>query len=269
MRKYKLSLLLLLTLGAVFIVPTPSSAAFDAPEIEPVVFGLANLSSFRDPLLNGTVKEEEWYVKTAVCRLFGMPELQPYNLRLEGAGLGGRWRFLSNGISLESYREISAGFGYGRNINSSLRADIDIYLLNLAIDDYGSTWSYQLNGRLHWIVQSGVELGFAWRNITQTTIGRGGYRLPSSAAIGGGYEITDDFRLFLELEKETIHTFTPRAGAAWRILEPVTILFGFQSNPDIISTGLSFSVSHYRAAASYQYHPDLGFSQCYGITVIF
>lgn len=269
MCKHKLLHLALFTPLAVCIVPAELPAAFDTPEPHPVSFSLANHLSFRDFLIPNYRFDEGWYLSAGGARLYGMPEIQPYGIQLSAPGWKGRWRLTSSGLNVSSYAELCAGLGYERKITKTISAELELQLLNVSIEGYGSTWSYNFNARAWWEVQSGVEMAFTWLNTTNAKFGEGHYPLPRKYALAGKLCPIEDVQLLLELERDTRYPPTPRFGLSWKVYPSLTLLFGFQSDPALLSTGLSFLVKSYRATAAYQYHPDLGFSQCYGIVVTF
>lgn len=269
MRKHKVIRVLLLNLLIALWVPGPARSAFDAPEPSPVAFALANLTCFPDFLILEDDGTSEWFVATGGARLFGMPELQPFSIRTGGPVLGGVWRLFGSGFKSGSYGEYAAGAGYRRTIGKGISLLLETQLLQVSIKNYGSVWSYQVNAGVAFQVQYGVRLALTGYNLTQAKFGAGKYALPRRIAAGGRLGPIENVYLFLELDKDTRYPPTVRLGIGYNVMKPVMLLFGFQSNPEILSAGVSLQVKSYRATAAYQYHPDLGFSQCYGLIVTF
>lgn len=268
MRKHKVICVLLLNLLAILWVPGIALSAFDTPESLPVNFALANLTCFPDFLIEEDGRPV-WFVETGGARLFEMPEIQPFCIRLGGPAFGGVWRLIGSGLQSGTYGEYSAGVSYGHRLSKGLSAQLETHLLQVSIDNYGRTFSYQINARFDWRVQSGVRLAMVGYNLTNATFGGGGFVLPSRFAAGGRLGPIENVHLFLELEKDSRYVLASRLGIGYQVLEPAMLLFGFQSNPEILSAGISFRIKSYHATAAYQYHPDLGFSQCYGIVITF
>ncbi len=268
-RKRKLLRVLWFNLFFACIVPSPLSAAFDAPDPYPIAFSLANLVTFPDYLVPDTENSGGWHFSTGLARLFAMPEIQPFAVRTGGPGLGGRWRLSGKGLASGAYTEAHSGLAFKRRVARTLQVELEVCLLQLAIEDYGSAWSGLVNARAWWQLQPGVELAAAWLNVNNAHLGSGNYPLPRRFALGGFFQLIPRTDLFLELEKDTRYSLQSRFGIGYQLLSPLILLFGFQSDPDILSTGLSCLIGSIRATAAFQYHPDLGISQCYGLVLGF
>jgi hypothetical protein len=269
MRKQKFRHLLLFNLLTILWVPTIAPAAFDAPPPKPVAFALANLACFPDYLVASNVLRHPVFIEVGGARLYGMPEIQPFNVRAGAPLWGGFGRLSGSGMASGAYGEYAVGVGYGRILGGSVATQMDIHLLQVSIDDYGSAHSYQIDARIAWRVQPSVQMALAWYNLSHAHIGSGSYPLPQRFALGGRLGPVEDLDLFIEVEKDTRYPPAVRIALGYHASSALQLLFGFQSNPDILATGLSFRISSYRASAAYQYHPDLGFSQCYGLTITF
>jgi len=268
MRKRKILHVLLLAL-LILKLPTKALAAFDAPAPDPLSFALANLISFPDYLILTDHEPGRWYLASGGARLFGMPEIQPFGIRFSGPGLDGRWQLMGDGLQSGTYSEMRSGLGYERLLSNSLRAGLEVYLLQVSIKGYGGAWSNQINARINWRPQPRLELAFSWINLTDARLGVDRYPLPRRIAIGGMFSPISRAQLFLELEQDARYALSPRFGIGFQLLDEITLLLGMQSDPDIVSAGLSSLIGPIRASAAYQYHPDLGLSQCYGIIIVF
>ncbi|MFH1861531.1 MAG: hypothetical protein ABH878_01860 [bacterium] len=265
MGKSRILSLLLFNSLLLLWVPQRGQSAFDAPEAFPVSFALANLSSFPDYLLG----ENQWCVSTGGARLFSMPELQPFALYMRAPLLTGSLYFKGFGLNSGKYSEMISGIGYKYPLTQTVSAALEIHALQVAIEDYGTTWSGQANARLYWRILPNLEAAGVLVNFTGSTFGAGRYPLPRRMALGSKYIPMQNVQLFLEIEQETYHNMTARLGLGYTFLQSLTWMLGFQGDPDVLATGLSFAFSRLHATAGFQYHPDLGLSQCYGIAVAF
>lgn len=246
-----------------------AEAAFDAPPPEPLSFALANVISFPDFLITFDDDLARWRLSSGGSRLFGMPEIQPFQICLHGQVLNGRALLKGEGLRSGTYSETSAGAGYERSISKYLLAGTELSVLQVSIKGYGDAWSGQMNARMRWKPQQRLQLGFTWINVTGATIGADHYPLPRRIALGGLFTVMTNARLILELEQDSRHALSSRFGIALCPTNRITMLFGLQSDPDIVSAGLSCLIRSVRASAAFQYHPDLGLSQCYGISIAF
>ncbi len=267
--KCKLLRVILFTLSLGVLVPSASQSAFDAPNPNPINFGFANLLAFEDYIIVSQYERQKWSLSTGGARLYGMPEIQPFQLSLSGPGLKGRIRLSGYGMQFGAYSEFSTGFAYERNLYQSISVALEFSLLQLAIKDYGSALAGAFNARMRWQVQPQVELAGAVLNINRAHIGAGGYPLPQTYVVGSALRLVRRAQFYIELEKDTRYPLQSRFAMGYDVYGPMKVLFGFQSDPSIISTGLSFLVGEVRATAAFQYHPDLGISQCYGLLVSF
>lgn len=246
-----------------------AEAAFDAPPAEPLSFALANVVSFPDFLITFDDDLARWRLSTGGSRLFGMPEIQPFQICLRVPVLNGSVFLKGDGLRSGTYRETSAGAGYERSISNYLLTGAELSVLQVSIKEYGDAWSGQLNARMRWEPRQRLQLGFIWINVTGASIGADHYPLPRRIALGGMFTVMTSARLILELEQDSRHPLSTRFGIALCPTNRITLLLGLQSDPDIVSAGLSCLIQTIRASAAFQYHPDLGLSQCYGISVAF
>jgi hypothetical protein len=248
-------------------VPGFAQAAFEAPEPQPVSFALANLNSFPDYLTEST--SGRWCLHVAASRLYGMPEIQPFGFWAGGNALGGGLRLRGYGLNSGTYQETSQGLEYRRFVNSAIEVGLEAQTNQIAIEKYGSAWAGQVNGRLRWTVPNRFTVAFTWINATGSSIGTGNYPLPGRLVLGGRIDPQKNLALFLEVEKTSRYDLSTRIGAGFMLLRDITLLGGFQSDPNLAALGVSALIGKVRAIASYQYHSELGFSQCYGIGLIF
>jgi hypothetical protein len=247
-------------------VPEAVRAAFEAPEPQPISFALGNLISFPDYMLQPT--SGRWSIMASGARLYGLPDVQPFGFRASGRLLGGNLGLRCNGLKSGPYQETSAGLEYQHSVAGSFKLSLEAQVLQISITDYGSTWSGQFNSRILWTPPS-FSLAFTWINVTGSTFGRGGYPLPQTVVLGGNFQPFHRLTLFMELEKTDRLDLTSRLGAGIQIFKTITLLAGLGSDPNLVSFGFSALIDKIRATAAYQYHVDLGFSQCYGIGVTF
>ncbi len=260
---------LFFTLFACLSVPGKVYSMFDAPQPIPVRFALANLLILDENYNLSPDKRMSWHLTTGGARLFGLPEVQPFYAQCSGPGFNGRIKISGGGLSVGAYSEASAGAAYGRYISKSLFTEIEVAAHQVAIKEYGSAITMQVNGRTVWQVQPSIQLAFVGLNLNGARIGTGDYLLPRRFALGGSIKPLSQVLLFMELEKDTRYALLSRFGLIADVHNPVRLMFGFQTEPGIISSGVSCLIGSVRASIAFQYHPDLGISQCYGLAVSF
>ena len=251
------------------VVPGQLNAAFEAPEANPIAFALANLVSFPPEMILLSPESPKLRLSAGGARLYGTPEIQPFSFRAGLRSLGGWVNLRSTGLNSGAYREIAAALAYERALPASLAAQLELEVLNLAIDNYGDAWSQQIHARLQWTPNQTFALTVMAVNLTGASFGQGGYPLPRRIIVGGMASPYQMLSFFVEMDQDVRYDISPRFGALFSPLERITLLAALQGEPNIVSFGLSGLIGTVRATLAYQYHPDLGFSQCCGLAVAF
>ena len=267
----KRNLLQLLLLNSLLlpVVPVQLHAAFDASEPNPIAFALANLISFPPETILPPAKPANLRLSVGGARLYAMPEIQPFSVRAGLRSLGGWMNMRGSGLTSGAYREMAASLAYERALPEGLAAQLELEVLQVAIEDYGDAWSQQINARLTWVPNQTFALAVMGVNLTGSTFGKGGYPLPRRIIIGGQASPYQNLSFFVEMDQDVRYDISPRFGAVFSPLERITLLAALQGEPNVVSFGLSGLIGAIRATMAYQYHPDLGFSQCYGLAVAF
>ncbi|MCX6640070.1 MAG: hypothetical protein NTW14_06255 [bacterium] len=268
-RNRKILLLFLFNSLIYQLVPSITQAAFDTPPLNPISFGLGNLETFPDFLISDRAAGKRYYLAVSGSRLFAMPELQPFALRVGARGFGAEWSFASQSLSFGPYSETSVMAGYQRKITDQLSTGLEAGFLEVAIKDYGDAWTHQVNLRAGWQVSSNIELSVFWHNVSDARLGEGHYALPRSLSIGGKLNPVKNVNLFMEVQKDFRYSVSTRLGACIEILKYLDVTCGFQSEPNVLAIGFSGLIGPTRAMAAFQYHSELGISQCYGLSVSF
>ncbi len=247
----------------------PSKAVLDFPDPFPVSFALANLASYPQYLLFTRSSTQDWTLLTGGSRLFQMPDVQPFGVILSGRLLRGRGTWYAAGIHSGAYSEFSSAVAYGRTFLNALYLEIGVALLQVSIENYGSARAGWLDIKSRWRVKPDFTFSFAAYNVNAARFGRDGYEVPRRLVAAGVYRFTERTRGFVELEKDLRYTVMYRFGFIQKVYKPLWLLAGFQGNPDLLSAGFSLDWGSWRASAAFQYHPELGPSQCYGLSLAF
>jgi hypothetical protein len=188
---------------------------------------------------------------------------------LTGELLRGKGTLSATGIQSGAYREISGVVAYGRTFMKALYLEPGIALMQVSIENYGSAWAAWMNIKARWEVQKDLTLSFAWFNINAARFGRDHYEVPRRIVGAGIYRFSSKTSGFVELEKDLRYSLQYRFGFVVNVYKSFWLLAGFQGNPDLLSAGFSLNWGSLRASAAFQYHPELGPSQCYGLSLEF
>lgn len=252
------------------LVPGVSKSAFDAPLPDPLSVALANSTIGVEELHHSLhMSNAKYQFCVGGMQLFGISGLSPYYLAISGPGLGGNWKVASHGLSFGPYSEILASVRYRRAIITNLRVGLEVANYYLSIKGYGQDWSPGLDVQAAFSLNSQTIFAASVQNITCSTIGESRYHLPQVITFGGVIAPLENLTLIIELEKDTRYELTTRAGANVHIWKKIDVQGGFQSDPDLFSFGFSSTISITRACAAFQYQPELGFSQCFGLVISF
>ncbi len=256
---------LLFNLSTIPNVPADAFAAFDTPESDPILFATAGQISFPDFGVTADSEKVNPFFSAGFAQLYGMPEIKPFSLRAGVNIWGGRGQVKANGLSSGAYREIRSSLGYGKSFLNSLWSELEFEALEVAIEDYGNAWSQQLNARVYWVAAEDIAVAFTWINLTQSRLGTGHYPLPQRIAAGASFKPIESLQLLIEIEQDPRYSPSSRIAVAYAPLNHIAFLAGFQNDPNLLSAGISGTIHHFQATLAFQYHPDLGYSQCFGI----
>jgi len=267
--KRKIMRVLLLYGLLLSLVPLSIRAGIHHTLPDPIRFGLVNVASIPGYRLYNVDFHHEWLFSSGGARLYGLNEVQPYALTITGPIASGRLKLAAEGINVASYHEIAATIGYWQPVIDGLKLGMDAALNRIQIDGFGSTLAAQLNFMANYRLYENLFVNAYWNNVTQSEFGDGSYPLPKGFVFGIDYKLQKLARLYFEIEKDSRYSMQSRIAATADVWGPVGVLFGYQTNPDIAALGIKVSHKKINITAAYQYHTDLGISQCYGLSVIF
>ena len=78
--------------------------------------------------------------------------------------------------------------------------------------------------------------------------------------MGVCYEITENSRLAVELEKDLRHPIIKRFGYEQKLLDILSVRLGISDNPDTFSCGLGLRASGFEFSYAGYSHPQLGWT---------
>jgi hypothetical protein len=256
---------LLLNIFILPIVPADVSAAFDAPESDPLQFATAGQITFPDFGITADATTASPFFAAGAAQLYGMPEIKPFFLRAGVRLWGGRGQVKANGLTSGAYRELKSSLSYGKAWLKSFWSEFELEILEVAIKDYGNAWSQQANARFFWDAADDITVAFTWINLSQSRLGAEHYPLPQRIAAGIAFSPVKSLQLLIEMEQDPRYSPSSRIALAYFPLSDVALLAGFQNDPNLLSAGICGTIHRFQATLAFQYHPDLGYSQCIGI----
>lgn len=170
---------------------------------------------------------------------FGMSELQTASVAMT-LPIG----FCTVGLAVDQFgydlfRETTVALGFGMNVKEYVAIGAAVHLNRLAIEGYGAASRLVLDiGGIAFVTEN-VRLGWSWNNVTQTSVGTRSEQLPQILSMGVCYEITEDSRLSVELEKDIRYPTIKEFGYEQQLFDVLCIRFGISDNPDKFSCGVA------------------------------
>ncbi len=191
---------------------------------------------------------------------FGLSELRTVSLAVAIP-----WSFGTVGFSLEQfgfdlYRENNFSIGIGRVIDGGISGGLTLNLHRISIERYGAATAATLDIGLLGQVQDNLTFGFAYKNISASTIGASKERLPQILYLGLKYSSLSDFVLTAELEKDIRFPFVIKAGIEYKVMNLLNFRFGVSNNPDKFAGGMSVRYSLFEFGYAGYSHPQLGWT---------
>ena len=192
-------------------------------------------------------------IETSLSYLYSLPDL-PYaglhmNIRFS------RFGFCSNITCLNHplYRETSISGGVQLNL-SYLESGISCRYIRTDTKGYDSRSSFELNGGINWTIGSFTQ-GFSWLNASGSRIEN--VLLPVYLISESIYQLNDDLRFGIGIEKENNFDFSYRIGADWKPFEFLGVTTGYQLQPERLSTGVRFIIKKIVINYSIRTHQEL------------
>jgi hypothetical protein len=195
-----------------------------------------------------------------VPQQFGLTELRTTALAVASPIAGGAIGITIEQFGFDLYRETLIGAGCGFAIDPDVALGVTMNLQGTSIEGYGNATSLILDAGLFGKISDKVSIGFAFKNITGSTIGELRERLPQVLSLGGCYRPLDDFFIVGEVEKDIRFPAVVKVGIAQRLLDILDVRLGLSNNPDKVSAGVSFSYSFAEFGYAGYSHPDLGWT---------
>jgi hypothetical protein len=218
-----------------------------------VSYNPAGLSQFTSIRLAGFVVPQQ----------FGLTELKTSALAFAGGGIG----ITIEQFGFNLYRETLLGAGCGFTVGPDVALGATMNVQSTSIEGYGNAMSLTLDVGLLGRISDKVSIGFAFKNVTGSTIGEIGERLPQVLSLGGCYRPLEDFLIVGEIEKDIRFPTVLKAGIEQRILDIFNVRVGLSNNPDKVSAGISFSLSVVEFGYAGYSHPDLGWTHQIEVSV--
>lgn len=189
---------------------------------------------------------------------FGLPELRTQSIAAALPFFFGTVGAMVEQFGFSLYKETNVSISCARRIDWGVSAGLTLNLQRLSIERYGSSQFLTLDIGLLAEADPSLQFGFAYRNVTATTIGASGEQLPQSLLLGTRYSPLRDFLITMEVEKDIRFPAIVKGGIEQQLFHLLALRFGVSNNPDKFSFGLAVRYSLFEFAYAGYTHPQLG-----------
>ena len=195
-----------------------------------------------------------------VPQQFGLPELRTIALAATHT-----FAFATLGVGFDQfgfdlYKETVLSVAAAHGIDWGVSGGITLNIRRIGMERYGTAHAATVDLGLLAEAEEDLFFGFAVKNISATTIGSQNERLPQVFLLGTRYDPALDFRLSLEVEKDTRHPVIVKCGLERRFYDAFAVRMGVSDNPDKFSAGFAARYSPFEFSYAGYSHPQLGWT---------
>lgn len=167
-----------------------------------------------------------------------------------------------------SYHESQLGLAYGRSLGEKMALGVQFNYYAVAVPGYGSAGAVTFDGGALFRISEGFSLGIQAHNPTAAKLGKNDEeRLASTYSAGLGYDLSQNFYLGTEVEKEENLPLQLKTGVQYRFDKRLLARAGITTGTRLYYFGIGVFISSFRIDATASVHPQLGLTP--GILLIF
>ena len=205
-------------------------------------------------------------IYTMQCSAFMVPEQYGLEeLRTTAIAASVPLSFSTLGFKVEYfgfdlYNETEFGIAIAGKIDRNVSTGISLNYQRLDIKGYGTEGNFMLDAGILAQVTERVRAGFSIQNVTGTTIGKIGDKIPQVCAFGISWFPLYDLLLTIEMEKDVRFPASIKFGIEQIVLHVFALRAGVANNPDKYSAGIALKYSSFEFGYAAYSHPDLGWT---------
>jgi long-subunit fatty acid transport protein len=214
----------------------------------------------------GILEVENIAVVLDIQRRFSLADLSTVSAGIiKNTKLGSFGLMLSN-YGFESYTDQKIGLAYAKKLTDILSVGAQFNILQLRIDNFGSTT--KPNFELGLIAKLSEELNLAAHIINPIgTSVTDNTNVDSRFRLGINYQPSSKVEILAEADKILDGNMTFRAGIQYALISSLYLRSGYSTNSGSFSFGLGYEFSSsFHFDAAYSYHQQLGYTP--GISII-
>ncbi|MCW3074432.1 MAG: hypothetical protein JWP69_1501 [Flaviaesturariibacter sp.] len=192
-------------------------------------------------------------------RRFLLQELSLYQAAFALPTRSGNFGLQGTYSGSASYNESGIGLAYGRNLGSKIAIGAQFNYHAVKVAGYGSAASINFEGGILFHFSESLTAGLHTYNPTGSQMGKNKEeRLPAVYTAGLGYEVSEQFFISAEIQKEENQPVSVNGGMQYRFADKLFARGGFASATSAFYFGAGVSLSRFRLDVVTSVHPQLG-----------
>jgi len=180
-------------------------------------------------------------------------------------GFGNFGLSVSN-LGLAEYKEQKIGLSYARPLSDKLDLGAQIDLLNTSIENFGSKTLFTFELGVQADLGSKFKIGAHLFSPAKISLLEEDNDINTSLSIGAEYNPSKKISIILHIQKWLQNPMSAKLGVDYKLIDNVSIRFGFSTNPDTYGIGIAYGINDsFSIDGGYNIHPILGSTPSFSI----
>lgn len=192
---------------------------------------------------------------------FQLGDIRNYSL---GFALPTRSGTFALGIFQEgipAFKESRIALAYGRMLTEDLYFGVDFDLLNINIENHGSTSAFTFGLGLNYKISKNIVMAaHVFNPLNSSWTSAETDRVPAIIRLGAQYKPSEKVSVQLEVEKNNQFSAQFKGGIWYEVLENFQVGGGISTSPSAFHFGFQFEAKEFSIGMANMYHPTLGHS---------
>lgn len=167
------------------------------------------------------------------------------------------------------YRESNLILSYGNSFSGKFFYGLNLNVYNLSIQNYGSAISYSADAGALTYLTNFLRWGFFAGNVNGAKIGSSKAKLPQIYRTGFTAQLSEEFNLIFEAEKDVRFPLSFRSGFEYFIGEYFELRSGISTEPVSFAAGVSIDYDIFQIEYAIHNYQDLGITNQASLTINF
>jgi hypothetical protein len=200
---------------------------------------------------------------------FGLPELQRLGIAASIPAGAVQTTVAIERTGFDLYRETTVSIAAGLPVSDMLSLGCAASLYHLAIRRYGTALTIGLHSGVIVGFGANVACGLVIRNWNVPRLGDAGDRLEPEAAFGIAWRPDSPIEVLCDLSHQLGYPSCLHLGTRWTPLDEFELRMGATTDPGSLSAGFGIRMGSLTADYACRYHPVLGDTHLFSITIAF